>query len=74
MSDGNTWRHGTERHELVERVIQAEKARNVAERKASALMGSRDDVTHLVTRIVELEEIVERLNAKLAGRNQRKAS
>lgn len=65
----SAWRYPHERDELVERVIRAEKARRVAEEKARALMAGQDDaVTLLAARVMELEDIVRRLNEARARR------
>ena len=74
MSEGSTWRHPGERAELVERVIKAEKLVRIAQSQARAAIPdeARDEITRLAVRVVELEDIVARLNAKLAERNQRR--
>ena len=71
MSD---WRHPGERAELVERVVKAEKLVRIAQSQARAAIPdeARDEITRLAVRVVELEDIVARLNAKLAERNQRR--
>ena len=62
------WRDKNERARLVERVIAAERRARIAEDKVRALMGDEDRVTVMAARIIELESIVERLNAKIARR------
>lgn len=63
------WRDKNERAVLVERVVRAEKAARLAEEKCRALMGDEDRLTVMAARIVELEDIVAKLNAKIARRS-----
>lgn len=72
----DTWRHPGERAELVERVIKAEKRALIAETRARAATADdpRDEVTNLMVRIVELEDIVSRLNGTIAQLNQRRSA
>lgn len=71
MSD---WRYPTERGELVERLIRAERAARVAEMRCRALQEADDFTTLLATRIVELEDIVSRQNATIERLNRKAAS
>lgn len=65
------WRDRGERAGLVERVCAAERRARVAEAKVRELMGDTDRCSSLAARVVELEDIVERLNAKLAKKGTR---
>ena len=62
------WRDNNERATLVERVIAAERRARIAEEKCRALMGDEDRLTVMAARIVELEDIIQRQNAKIARR------
>ena len=66
----STWRNPSERDQLVERLIQAERRARVAEMKCRVLLGSDDEITILAARVVELEGIVEKLNTKLMQRRK----
>lgn len=68
-----TWRHQEERAELVARLVLAERRARVAESKVRGLLGDRDHVSALAARVVELEDIVSRLNEKLARAHRRPA-
>lgn len=62
------WRDKDERRRLVEQLCAAERRARVAEMKVRALQSEVDGVTELAARVVELEDIVERLNRKIARR------
>ena len=70
------WRHPQERDELVERVIAAEKRTRLVEqalrervRAEELFLAGRPDVKALLARVVELEGIIERLNAdRMSGK------
>ena len=68
------WRDKNERATLVERVIAAERRARIAEEKSRALMGDEDRLTVMAARIIELEDIIQRQNAKIADLNRKKAS
>lgn len=65
-----TWRHPGERAELVAQLVLANRRARVAEAKVRELMSADDRCTALATRVVELEDIVSRLNEKLSRRNR----
>lgn len=71
MSD---WRFPKERTELVERLINAERGRDVAEAKVRVLedpLGPDHGLTVLALRCVELEATVAKLNATIVTLNDR---
>lgn len=71
---GRQW--PTERLELVERVIRAEKARDVAETVARVALAEfpTDAMTVLAVENVEQRETIERLNQRIAQLNQRRTA
>ena len=71
MSD---WRFPKERLELVERLISAERDRNIAEAKVRVLedpLGPDHGLTVLAARCTDLEATVEKLNATIVTLNDR---
>jgi len=71
----NDWRYPSERKELVERLIAAEKANRLLEaelrdrvHREEMLLAGHPDVAALMARVRELEGIVVRLNEKIAHR------
>lgn len=67
------WRHPTERAELVERVVSAEKRARIAEAKANAALSPspQDEITHLAVRVIELEDMLARANRTIATLNEK---
>lgn len=72
MSD---WRHATERAELVERVIAAERANRLLEqdlrdrvRAEEKHLAGHPDVAALMARVRELEQIVQKQNDRIQRR------
>jgi hypothetical protein len=67
------WRKPSERAELVNRVVSAEKRARIAEAKANAALSDhpRDEITHLAVRVIELEDTVARQNRTIAQLNER---
>jgi len=61
------WRHPGERRDLVERLVKAEKRARIAEGQARVLMAEvpKDEITVLLVRITELEDMVERQNRRI---------